>query len=177
MNLKKTTAKFLLILILISCGNSKEIHPKIPEPSTDVNSQKEKILIWRVKEKTCGNQQQPLLGVEKFQLDSGHLAHLFLLSQNEKQICDRVQIFNRSILQAGNENGTSDEAAVLSAQVMRTVCKDNASGANISDEINTFTALLQTWVIRTTGTIGTADLTGSPFCEGNILHFVLNKET
>ena len=124
---------------------------------------------------TCGNQQQPVLGDEKFQIDSGHLAHLFLFSQDEKQTCNRAQIFNRSILQTGEENGTSDETAILSAQFMRTVCKDNVRGAKTSDETSTLSALQQTWVIRITGTTATSDLTGSPFCEGNVLRFDLNK--
>jgi len=174
--LKIVYAILLASLTLSACAKNERSGPSGTNPPPEIKAQNVDGSVWLVKGKSCGSQQQAVLGVERLQFDNGLFAHIFLVSDDQSKTCNEAQVFNRIIQQTGTQSATYNETAILSAQQKRTVCRDKSSSANVSDDTTTLSGPDENLAISITGNSGTADLTGSPFCQGRVLHFELNKK-
>lgn len=159
-------------LILFSCEKNDSSNNAAPGVKTEGIDGS----IWYVVSKVCGRQDQTVLGQEKFQFDNGFFAHIYSVPGNSADVCYQAQVFSRGIQSSGTENSVYNEVSNLVAQQKRNVCKDKNTNAVTEDQTTSFSSVDQVLAVTLTGNQGTADISNSPSCNGDVLHFTLRKK-
>lgn len=130
-------------------------------------------MVWKVVGKACNSQSQAIAGNEKFQFNNGMFAHIYLLSEDKNQVCNRADAYDRVIQSESDSSELYSETSSLIPELQRTVCREKETGSVISDSTVAFSSSIQTLSISLKGNQGNATLTGSSLCASGALHFDL----
>ncbi len=162
-----------VVLVCFACGKDKRdtLKPDTPRSNTDFIDSSN----WKVTKKSCGKQPQILLGMERFQFESGLAAHVFQQSQDQGQICNNVNIYNRVIREFRQSDNTIVETSILSPQLKRIVCRDRASNKTVSDETHSLSGTELNLKLDVFENRGQIELTGSTDCQYSTFYFEIER--